>query len=115
MRTDFELALGISSALGTIAGVLLDQSAKSLRRYARRGVGRTLRPGASTPLWNELIARARNHLTKRGSKADLARILAVPRQRLQDCLKARSACLDAERTLLLMCWVQAREHGAKPS
>jgi hypothetical protein len=115
MRTDFEIALGIAGALGDIAGAVMDQTSKSLRRYTRRGIGRTLRPGASTPLWNELTARSRNHLSKRGSKAQLARILGVPRQRLQDCLKTRSACLDAERTLLLMCWVQARERGEKPS
>jgi hypothetical protein len=81
-------------------------------RAARRtGRGRTLRPGRTTPLWNELVAAARPWLHRRGSKAQLARILGVPRQRVHDCLKANRACLDAERALLLLCWIAAREQG----
>ena len=74
-------------------------------------IGATLRPGNDTPLWNELVKQAQPLLRKRGSKAQLARLLKLPRQRMQDCLKAQSACLDAERTLLLMCWVAARQQG----
>ena len=73
------------------------------RKAARRSL--TLRPGPDTPLWNELVRHVRPHLRKRGSKAQLARLLVLPRQRLQDCLKAGSACLDAERTLLLLGWL----------
>ncbi|MBK8858306.1 MAG: hypothetical protein IPN11_11715 [Opitutaceae bacterium] len=50
-------------------------------------------------------------MRKRGTKARLARYLGLPRQRLQDCLKARTACLDAERTLRLLCWVMHRRQG----
>jgi hypothetical protein len=50
-------------------------------------------------------------LGKYGSKVRLARFLGLPRQRMQDCLKARHAALDAERTLLLLCWVSARQQG----
>jgi len=78
------------------------------RRPAR---GLTLRPGRATPLWNELVAAAKPWLQRRGSKARLARILGLPRQRLQDCLKTGSASLDAERTLLLLCWVAACHQG----
>ena len=71
----------------------------------------TVRPGAQTPLWNELIKFARPHLHKRGAKTNLARLLGVPRQRIQDYLKQCSASPDAERTLLLLCWVAARADG----
>jgi hypothetical protein len=62
-------------------------------------------------LWNELVQQALPLLRKRGSKAKLARILGLPRQRLQDYLKARTACLDGERALLLLCWISARHQG----
>ena len=79
------------------------------RRAAKRGL--TLQPGVATPLWNELVRQALPLLKKRGSKAQLARLLGLPRQRLQDCLKAKTACLDAERTLFLLCWVTARQQN----
>src|SRR6478736_4699758 len=85
--------------------------AVKLRR--RRHVGATLRPGPDTPLWNTLVREALPLLRRRGSKAQLARILGVPRQRLQDCLKAKTACLDAERTLLLLCWISAQQQNRK--
>ncbi len=71
----------------------------------------TLRPGLDTPLWNELVKQVRPHLRKYGAKAQLARLLGLPRQRLQDCLKAQSACLDAERTLLLLGWLGFFQRG----
>ena len=77
----------------------------------RRRRGLTLRPGAETPLWNDLVKQVRPHLRKYGAKAQLARLLGLPRQRLQDCLKAKSACLDAERTLLLLGWLAFFERG----
>ena len=70
-----------------------------------------MRPGTDTPLWNELVRRIRPHLHRRGSKAQLARLLGVPRQRLQDCLKKKSASLDAERTLLLLGWLGFFQRG----
>src|SRR5688572_5031644 len=73
----------------------------------------TLRPGADTPLWNELVRQIRPHLRRYGAKAKLARLLGVPRQRLQDCLKAKSACLDAERTLLLLGWLGFFQRGGE--
>lgn len=71
----------------------------------------TLHPGVDTPLWNELVRQVTPYLRQRGSKAQLARVLGLPRQRLQDCLKARRAMLDAERTLLLLAWLAARQRG----
>lgn len=84
-------------------------AARRKRRTPRRGL--TLQPGPDTPLWNELVRQVRLHLRKRGSKAQLARILGVSRQRLQVCLKAERGCLDAERTLLLLAWLCARTQG----
>lgn len=84
---------------------------KSRQPAPRRGVGKTLRPGAQTPLWNALVEQALPYLGKRGSKVRLARFLGLPRQRLHDCLKARHATLDAERTLRLFCWLAARQQG----
>lgn len=81
------------------------------RLWPRKQRGLCLAPGAGTPLWNELVARVEPHLVKRGSKSRLARFLGLPRQRLQDVLKAKTACLDAERTLWLLSWVVSRERG----
>jgi hypothetical protein len=99
---------------------LFDAAAAAARAAARVGRSRaatrtrrgcTLRPGTATPVWNELAKHAAGLLRNRGDKARLARILGVPRQRLQDCLRARTACLDAERTLLLLCWIAYRRQG----
>jgi len=111
------------SSLGRLdlpAGLILllleaaDYSARKVvgkfqRRAPKRGL--TLQPGIDTPLWNELVKQTRPFLRKRGTKAQLARILGVPRQRLQVCLNARTAFLDAERTLLLLAWLAGH---AKP-
>lgn len=72
-----------------------------------------LRPGPDTPLWNELVRQILPYLRRRGSKAQLARLLAVPRQRLQACFKARYACLDAERTLQLVGWLGFFQRGGE--
>jgi hypothetical protein len=83
--------------------------ARKKRRAPKRG--QTLKPGPDTPLWNELVRQVRPHLKKRGSKAQLARLLLLSRQRLHVCLKAEQGCFDAERTLLLLAWLQARQQG----
>jgi hypothetical protein len=73
----------------------------------------TLRPGPDTPLWNELVRQLRPHLRKYGAKAQFARLLGLPRQRLHDCLKAGSACADAERTLLMLGWLGFFQRGGE--
>lgn len=73
--------------------------------------GRALQPGPDTPLWNELVRQVRPYLRRRGSKNFLAHLLGIPRQRLYVCLTAQRACLDAERTLLLVAWLHARQKG----
>jgi len=109
--------MGLPAALGL---ALFEAAAASLRAAARlmpprqqrrRRIGQTLRPGPSTPLWNELVRQARPFLRRRGEKVKLARILGIPRQRIHESLKARTASLDAERTLLLLCWVARRQQG----
>jgi hypothetical protein len=80
---------------------------------ASRAGRRTLRPGLDMPLWHELVKQVRPHLRKRGSKVLLARLLGLPRQRLQDCLKAGSASLDVERTLMLLGWLGFFQRGGE--
>lgn len=110
------ISSNLNHVLTAMEGLYLaaDAAAQAAARQGRRlrpAITRNhaLKPGPATPLWNELVKRALPHLSKRGSKARLARILGVPRQRLHDCLKARRACLNAERTLLLLCWIEARQ------
>ena len=86
-------------------------AARHRQQAPRRGL--TLRPGPDTPLWRELVRQVRPHLRKYGAKAQLARLLGLPRQRLQDCLKAGSASLDAERTLLLLGWLGFFQRGGE--
>lgn len=96
---------------------LLDTAAESARRTVGRMKrrapkrGLALLPGPDTPLWNELVRQVAPLLRRRGSKVHLARILGISRQRLHVCLKARTAGLDAERTLLLLAWLAARRQG----
>ena len=99
--------------------ILFEAAAASVRRAAcrrqrerpRPRIGQTLRPGPATPLWNELVKQALPYLRKRGEKVKLARILGVPRQRVHEYVRARNACGDAERALLLLCWVARRKQG----
>jgi hypothetical protein len=86
-------------------------AAKLARDCHRRKSFRTLQPGPDTPLWNELRQRAANQLVKRGEQSILARFLGIPRQRVHLMIKAGAASPDAERTLLLLAWVIAREQG----
>ncbi len=113
MHPRIELVGGLALALFEAAAASARAAARAGRLvFPRRKRGLILSPGPGTPLWNVLLTRAAPHLRKRGSKAQLARMLGLPRQRLQDCLKARSACLDAERTLMLLCWLARRSRAA---
>ncbi len=100
----------------TFAAEQSAHAARKVYRVARRQRrGATLRPGPHTPLWNELVKEARTHLGRYGEKAKLARILGVPRQRVHQYLRAKSAGPDAERTLRLLIWVHARRSGRDPA
>ena len=90
------------------------RQARFVRRKSPVGPQRrVLAPGPATPLWNELVRQILPHLRRRGSKAQLARLLGVPRQRLQACFKAKYACLDAERTLQLVGWLVFFQRGGQ--
>jgi hypothetical protein len=82
--------------------------ASRLRRWPRRKVGATLRVGPTTPLWNQLVVEVRPFLKKRGEKAQLARILGVHRQAVNEYFVSRRRMPDAERTLLLVQWLVGR-------
>lgn len=82
----------------------------------RRSSGGTLRPGAATtPLWNKLVAQVRPLIKRRGEKAQLARLLGVHRQGINEYFVSESRMPDAERTLLLLEWIEARRKNTRPS
>jgi hypothetical protein len=97
---------------------LLETAAARLRAAGRRKEperprrrAKTFQPGPDTPVWNQLVRSAAPYLRKRGDKVRLARLLGLPRQRIHQLLVGKSACADAERTLLLLAWVAARRAG----
>ena len=99
----------MESLIGVARETLLQTARLAHRRSGKAGEG--LKPGADTPLWNELRRRIANQLGKRGEGARLARFLGVSRQRLHLMIKANSAMPDAERVLLLLAWIIARDQG----
>jgi hypothetical protein len=101
------LADGIIAAANATAA-----SARKLQRARRPSLRYTaLRPGSDTPLWNELAAAVSRSFHRRGEKTRLARLLGISRQRLHLLIVAKDACADAERTLQLLVWLQARRRG----
>jgi hypothetical protein len=96
--------------------VLSPEARASFARRARRRHpgGATLRPGAATPLWHRLVAAVQPLLTARGEKAQLARLLGVHRQAVNEYFVSRTRMPDAERTLLLQEWLAARRRGKRP-
>ena len=76
-------------------------------RGQRRGL--TLRSGAETPLWNILAGALGAECKTRGAKAELARHVGLPRQRMHDFLRGGGAMPDAERTLMLLQWLASRQ------
>lgn len=78
---------------------------------SRRKGGATLRAGIGTPLWNRLVTEAMPFLKKRGEKAQLSRLLGAHRQAINEYFVSRTRMPDAERTLLLVEWIQARKSG----
>jgi hypothetical protein len=119
MTQKFPRQLEISAVLSL---ALVDAAVKSalaikqgISRSHRLRIGQTLKPGPATPLWNELATAVRNQLTRYGEKARLGRVLGLPRQRVHELLKSRRHLPDAERTLLLLAWLHARQHGRDPA
>ena len=85
-----------------------------LRGLPRNPGGATLRPGPATPLWNRLATQVRPFLKHRGEKAQLARLLGVHRQAVNEYFASGSRMPDAERTLLLLEWLRVRQQGKRP-
>lgn len=104
-----EVLLNILGELGGLA-VENAQRAAQRRKDARRPhKGATLRPGDDTPLWSAVVEKIRPYLRVRGAKANLARVLEVPRQRVHDYFVAGTQMPDAERMLHILLWLAARE------
>jgi hypothetical protein len=106
-----EPLLAASGALAEAAALAARSTQRQLLRSLRPRRGQTLRPGIDTPLWNTLVEAVRPHLKKRGDKVNLGRFLGLPRQRIHEFLNNRSTLPDAERTLLLLCWLEAKRQG----
>ncbi len=104
-----DLIIGLLSDIGWAALEFSADAAKRRTSRNRKRAGATLRPGLDTPLWNAVAARVRSHLTKRGTQANLARHLGLPRQRVHDYFVAGSQAPDAERTLQVLFWLIDRE------
>ncbi len=115
MPSSIHPRLSVLEGLAEGLAYAAQETAKAARRahknHTRVSRGATLRPGPETPLWIELAAEARRLIRHYGEKANLARFLGVPRQRVHQYLMDKSAGPDAERTLLLLAWVHARRSG----
>jgi hypothetical protein len=105
----------LADTLIAAAEVTAKVARKKYREARRRHGYEAIRSGPDTPLWNELASACAQNLTRYGEKAKLARLLGVSRQRLHVLLVARTSCADAERTLQLLTWLQARRHGRHPA
>ena len=101
--------------LSELGGLAVEHArlAAERRKEARRPrKGATLRPGDETPLWSAVVEKMRPHLRVRGAKANLARVLEVPRQRVHDYFVAGTQMPDAERMIHLLLWLANREAEA---
>jgi hypothetical protein len=100
-----------------LLGSLSPEARASYRKLNawRNPGGATLRPGPATPLWNSLVAQIRPLLKLRGERAQLARLLGVHRQAVTEYFTSTKRMPDAERTLLLQEWLQARRSGKRLS
>ena len=95
---------------------LLKEGAVAASEAARRKLvrprsqrrGQSSRSGDDTPLWNILVKAIKAECNKRGDKAQLARSIGLPRQRLNDFLHRAGAQPDAERALMMLQWLASR-------
>lgn len=105
----FELLYKLLEELGGIAREHAQRAAQRRKEARRPRRGATLRPGDETPLWLAVIEQVRPHLRVRGAKSNLARVLEVPRQRVNDYFVSRTKMPDAERMLHILLWLASRE------
>lgn len=87
---------------------------KAFRDSRGRGFGISLRPGADTPLWNELRAQLKPYLRYYGQQSRLARLLSLPRQRVNAYVTGGKHMPNAEHTLQLLAWLDAKRSGRTP-
>lgn len=118
-RDDVPLSMRPLFGVADLLFIASQESARALRRvyreHTRKKVGRTLRPGPDTPLWNELARLAGSQVGRHyGDKAALGRILGVPRQRIHDYLVAPRSIPDAERVLELLVWLALKIEERSP-
>jgi hypothetical protein len=106
-----ETTAAMSIELMSAAVKSAQRAARSVQHARRPRRGQTLKPGPDTPLWNELAGAVQTQLSRYGEKARLGRVLGLPRQRIHEMLRSRRHLPDAERTLLLLAWLQARRQG----
>lgn len=109
-----EVPVKLGELLVDAAAAMAEQAPQAFRIGRTYRGGATLRPGPDTPLWNELRAQLRPHLKAHGSQANLARILGLPRQRINDFITGKKMP-DAERTLQLLAWLFAVRQDRKPA
>ncbi|MBC8048670.1 MAG: hypothetical protein H7X92_00800 [Chitinophagales bacterium] len=107
-----ELMMGLLGELGSLAVEHAQRVAQRRKDARRPRRGSTLRPGDDTPLWSAVVTKVRPHLAKRGAKANLARVLEVPRQRVHDYFVTGTQMPDAERMIHVLLWLAARETTA---
>jgi hypothetical protein len=110
-----EVPAKLSELILDAAVLMAEQSYKAFRVGRRPQRGATLRPGRETPLWNELRAQLRSQLLKYGEQANLARVLGLPRQRVNSFVTGGGQMPDAERTLQLLAWLMAARHRRPPA
>lgn len=108
-----ELLLSAMGGLEAAARDLTVSARKRADERRRRSRGGTLRPGTDTQLWNALSAAVGAQLRKRGERALLARELGVHRARIGEYFDRQTAMPDAERTLLLLLWLNRRAMAEK--
>ncbi len=65
-------------------------------------------------MWNALAGELRASVQAHGTKVRLARYLGIPKQRLQDYLRAGSRLPDAELVLRLLHWLAEQRAGRDP-
>ena len=105
----------VEAVLGAISNLARASARKRMSARRPKVGGTTIRPGADTPLWNQLVAEVRPLLKVRGEKAQLARLLGVQRQAVNEYFVSRRRMPDAERVLLLQEWLRVRKSGKRPS
>lgn len=110
----------LPAGLGSLADLIevLSPEARASYQKRRRSIhasGATLRPGKTTPLWNKLKSEILPLLKPRGEKAQLARLLGVHRQAINEYFTSETRMPDAERTLLLSEWLATRRKKSRVS